>query len=234
MDISEWDNSEIWVRFGRWSSLSEDAKFFVFLLKLQSLRSSQKRRTQNTCLKSDWTSKDSRHQRKRRRSTFSKEGNVGVSHDAATHAHNGVFSLWPLPTTLYFLPFILPLVCCSTFLPAASPHLSPLALAPSAFWIPIFLQFSSLWLFRQVPNLVLNAQPRTHPTTHFPCSWLTGGFMRPRGDPITPSWMGKRSKRGDVPGVCSSQCVPAVWQCSAMWTQAWAGTGSLTPGLMIQ
>lgn len=73
------------------------------------------------------------------------------------------------------------------------------------------------------------------PTARFPRSWLTGSFIPPRGDRIAPSWMCVRSKRGDVPGGwgCTSEGVPAVWQCSAMWTQAWTGTSSLTPGLLI-
>ena len=109
---------------------------------------------------------------------------VARSHDAATHAHNGVFSLWPLPTTLYFLLFICPSVCCCIFLPAASLHLSlPPVFPPSVFFSD---PPSSSYLF---PSLSLILCSSTHPSVppsfpphvFFPRSRLTGRFIRPQG-----------------------------------------------------
>lgn len=82
--------------------------------------------------------------------------------------------------------------------------------------------FLSLSLLPRLQNLTLysSIHPSLHPTAPFPCSWLTGWFICPQGGNITPLWMGERSKRVDVPRVCKSEYVPAVWQCSATWTEA--------------
>lgn len=161
---------------------------------------------------------------------------VARSHDAATHAHNGVFSLWPHPTTLDFpSSFALRSVVPFFFQLPLPIYLFYPILPPSVFWFFIF--FLSISIPFTVPflkTLCSSIHPFLHPTAHFPCGWLTGRFIRPQGGHITPQWMGERSKRVDVLRVCKSECVPAVWQCSATWTEAWAGTSSVAQGLLIQ
>lgn len=144
---------------------------------------------------------------------------VGRSQYAATHAHNWVFSLWPFPpcsvstispVVLFFLQLPLPtyLLCSVHFL-----------ILPSS---SSFHPFHFMSLPKPYFPFIHPSFPSNIPPLHFPCSWLTGRFTQPVGEHITPPWAGDRS-----PGV------PAVWQCSVMWTQAWAATSSLTPGLLI-
>lgn len=152
---------------------------------------------------------------------------VPRSHDAATHAHNGVFSLWPLPTTLYFFLFLCSSACCSIILPAVSLNSSPLLVLPQS----VFLTISSPFTISSSSKSLMCVHPSfPHPTIHLPCSWLTG--IHPQAGHITPLWIGRRSER--VPTGGKSECVLAVWQYSATWTEAWAGTSSLTPELLIQ
>lgn len=102
----------------------------------------------------------------------------------------------------------------------------------ASFCYSISIPFAFVRCFQ---NFILcsSNHPSLHPTTHFPCSWVTDRFIQPQGGHINPMWMGERSKRVDVPRGCKSECIPAVWQCSATWTEACAGTSNLSPGLLI-
>lgn len=121
-----------------------------------------------------------------------------------TRAHNGVFSVWPRLSTLYFLLFIRPLVCCSIFLPAASPHLSSVPIfSPPVSCVFIFLRsISILFTFTHTSKTSLCAHPAILPSipplifnvgdwqavlytlevdTKLPCGWVRGlrGLMSP-------------------------------------------------------
>lgn len=120
---------------------------------------------------------------------------VARSHDAATHAHNGVFSLWPLPTTLYFLLFICPSVCCCIFLPAASLHLSlPPVFPPSVFFflilhlLPIYFHLFHLFCAHRPirPSL-----PPSHRTFFFQgAGWQAGSYALKEAaiTPLVDGW----------------------------------------------
>lgn len=130
---------------------------------------------------------------------------VGRSQYAATHAHNWVFSLWPFPPrSVSSYPFPL-LFCFFLQLPLSTYLLCLSSLCPFSD-SPIFIQFPPLSLYVTASKTLFYIHtpifPFKHPTTHFPCSWLTGRFTQPVGEHITPSWMGERSHmRGDVSGV---------------------------------
>lgn len=143
------------------------------------------------------------------------------SRDAPTHAHKESF-LSDLTQTLFIPSFLF-----SIFLPAACLHVSPCSDSHS---------FNSMIPLPKTYSMLIHPFLFFTPSkTPFLCIWLTEGFIQPGEEHITPLTDGREVWEGPCPPprVCTSDCAPAVRQCSAMWTQARAGTSSLTPGCLI-